>query len=118
MCHAGQDRAALFDEIMTHVEQELGAAAGAYLMSVCLAAMRRPNEALKIIKQTEQALHVAIQQIDVAQQLAEDGDSRATTSAAAAAAAGQQDQPTEVVNLTRSSSTCSETTVGLPGFAA
>jgi hypothetical protein len=114
MWTAGQDRAAQFDEIMTHVEQELGAAAGAYLMSVCLAAMRRPNDALRIIKQTEEALHFTIQQIDVAQRLAEGAQgSDEEPTAAEDHPRTASPEPTGAADLTRSNSTSSETTAEL-----
>lgn len=84
----GQDRVAAHAAIMKNVEQELGAAAGAFLMSVCLAALRQPAAALQVIKQTEQALQITQEQIDAAQQLAagsQGTDAPGTTPAVAAA---------------------------------
>ncbi|WIA34987.1 hypothetical protein OEZ86_013267 [Tetradesmus obliquus] len=42
----GQGRSAAYDAIMSHVEGELRAASGAYLMAQCLEVMHRPAEAL------------------------------------------------------------------------
>jgi hypothetical protein len=111
---AGQDRAAQFDEIMTHVEQELGAAAGAYLMSVCLAALKKPTEALQVIQQTQRALDITVQQINTAQRLTDnregEDEQAAPPAEPEAPESAPEDQPTAAAGLTRSNSTCSETT--------
>jgi hypothetical protein len=99
---------------MTHVEQELGAAAGAYLMSVCLAALKKPTEALQVIQQTQRALHVTVQQINMAQRLADhregEDEEAAPPSEPEAPEDAPDDQPTAAAGLARSNSTCSEAT--------
>uniref|UniRef100_A0A383VH20 Uncharacterized protein n=1 Tax=Tetradesmus obliquus TaxID=3088 RepID=A0A383VH20_TETOB len=111
----GQGRSAAYDAIMSHVEGELRAASGAYLMAQCLEVMQRPAEALAIVHQTEAALATTIQQINAARQLAGvSQDAAAPAPAPAAAAAAPQDLPEEAPapppGLARSNSGCSEAT--------
>lgn len=113
----GQGRSAAYDAIMSHVEGELRAASGAYLMAQCLEVMQRPAEALAIVHQTEAALATTIQQINAARQLAsvsQDAAAPAPAPAPAAAAAAPQDLPEEApaapAGLARSNSGCSEAT--------
>lgn len=117
LCTSGQGRSAAYDAIMSHVEGELRAASGAYLMAQCLEVMQRPAEALAIVHQTEAALATTIQQINAARQLAsvsQDAAAPAPAPAPAAAAAAPQDLPEEApaapAGLARSNSGCSEAT--------
>ena len=82
-------------------------------MAQCLEVMRRPEEALAIVHQTEAALATTMQQINAARQLAGVSQDAAAPAPAAAAAAPQdlpEAAPAAPAGLARSNSACSEAT--------